>query len=328
MASNNNNVDNNIIQSNCNQHVTSSTTKRHDHAAVAMDEHRILITGGYNYGSDRLRSVEIFDTTNGNETTSTVPDLNGIRSDHQSVRYKNDVFVIGGIGNYGSYLNTVEKINIDNLSSGWTQMSAMNEKRCKFAAALYEYGDDKYIYVFGGRNLGTTISSVERYDIPNNKWEMVNSNMNMERWNHAAVKVGNKVYIIGGEDENNNYLDSMEIFDVSSNTFQQGNIPKLPIALSYMSAIAIGKWIVVTGGYNNDDVHIADSYVYDTEQNMWKDDIKCLKMNVARIAHTATVLGGDTIYICGGKDNNYNTLDSIEYISFEDLTGISINGTC
>jgi N-acetylneuraminic acid mutarotase len=94
-----------------------------------------------------------------------------------------------------------------------------------------------------------------------------------------------------------------------------------------MSAISIGKWIVVTGGSNNEHIHIADSYVYDTEQNVWKGDIKCLKLNVARAEQTATVLGGDTIYIFGGNSNR-NRLDSIEYISFKDLTGISINGTC
>jgi N-acetylneuraminic acid mutarotase len=185
----------------------------------------------------------------------------------------------------------------------------------------------QYIYAFGGHNGRTELSSIERFDIPNNKWEIVNSNMNMKRYDHAAVTVGNKIYIIGGNDENYNKLDSMEIFDVSSNTFQQENIPKLPITLIYMSAIAIGKWIVVTGTSNNEGVRITDSYVYDTKQNVWKDDIKCSKLSVARSFHTATVLGGDTIYICGGIDNNYNTLDSIEYIKFEDLM-IEIKGTC
>jgi N-acetylneuraminic acid mutarotase len=314
MASKNNNVDNNNIQSYWNQHVNTFNTKRRWHAAVTMDDHRILITGGMN------SSVEIFDAKN--ETTTTVRDMNESRYGHQSVKYKNDIFVIGGIGN-GGILNTVEKINMNNLSSGWTRMSVMIEKRDSFAAALY--GD--YIYAFGGYN-GHTLSSVKRFDIPNNNWEMVNSNMNMKRRFHAAVTVGNKIYIIGGKDENYNNLDSMEIFDLSSETFQQGNIPNIPIALSRMSAIAIGKWIIITGGRNNEGVSIADSFVYDTEQNVWKYDIKCSKLNVARSGHTATVLGGDTIYICGGYDNNMNKLDSIEYITFEDLTGISINGTC
>jgi N-acetylneuraminic acid mutarotase len=314
MNSKNNNVDNNNIQSNWNQHVNTLTTKGRGHAAVTIDEHRILITGGigYNY----LSSVEIFDATN--ETTTIVPHMNEVRYGHQSIRYKNNVFVIGGHDK-----NTMERININDLSSGWTRMSAMNEKRSGFAAALY--GD--YIYVFGGSNDRTNLSSVERFNTQNNKWEMVNSNMNMKRIYHAAATVGNKIYIIGGKDENLNNLDSMEIFNVSSNTFQQEDIPNLPIALSCTSAIAIGKWIVVTGGINNRGVCIADSYVYDTEQNVWKYDIKCSKLNVARSRHTATVLGGDTIYICGGSGNN-NTLDSIEYIKFEDLTGILITGTC
>jgi hypothetical protein len=243
-TSNNNNVDNNNIQSNWNQHVNTLTTKRQSHAAVAMDEHRILITGGWD-GDDWLSSVEIFDITN--ETTTKVPNMNGKRSCHQSIKYENDIYVIGGYN--GGPLNTVKKINMNDLSSGWTQMSAMNEKRGYFAAALY----DKYIYVFGGYN-GRTLSSVERYDIPNNKWEILNSKMNMKRCAHAAVTVGDKIYIIGGWDENYNRLNSIEIFDISSNTFQQENIPRLPIALSGMSAIAIGKWIVVTGGENNVDV--------------------------------------------------------------------------
>jgi hypothetical protein len=110
--------------------------------------------------------------------------------------------------------------------------------------------------------------------------------------------------------------------------FQQGDIPNTPIALYSMSAVSIGKWIVITGGVNNRGVRIAESYVYDTKQNLWKDDINCSKLNVARFRHTANVLRGDTIYICGGQDNNRNKLYTIEYISFKDLTGISINGMC
>jgi N-acetylneuraminic acid mutarotase len=319
------NSNNNNIQSNWNQHVTTLTTKRESHAAVAIDEHRILITGGKDGDFNGLSSVEIFDSTN--ETTTKVCDMNETWTADQSIRYKNDILVIGGYnhGDYYNTLNTVEKININDLSSGWTKMSAMNEKRSGFAAALN--GD--YIYVFGGFDGHTILSSVERFDIPNNKWEIVNSNMNMKRYDHASVKVGNKIYIIGGWDENYKKLDSIKIFDISSNTFQQENIPNIPIALSNMSAIAIGKWIVVTGGTNNGYVCIADSYIYDTKQNIWKGDIECSKLNLAHTNHTATVLGGDTIYICGGDGSNRNTLMySSEYISFKDLTGISINGTC
>jgi hypothetical protein len=70
-----------------------------------------------------LKSVEIFDSTN--ETTTKVPDMNGKRSYHQSIKHENDVYVIGGYNN--GTLNTVKKININNFSSGWTQINVSHE---------------------------------------------------------------------------------------------------------------------------------------------------------------------------------------------------------
>ena len=53
------------------------------------------------------------------------------------------------------------------------------------------------------------------------------------------------IYIIGGYNDNEeySYLDSVKIFDTSTKTFKDG-APALPIPLSDMSAVLVGKYKV------------------------------------------------------------------------------------
>ena len=73
----------------------------------------------------------------------------------------------------------------------------------------------------------------------NNKWQLIRSNMLVPQYGH---------YILDGIDDNTKYerLDSMEIFDSQSNTLVLG--PRIPIALVYMAAVVVGRYIVVVIG--------------------------------------------------------------------------------
>lgn len=75
------------------------------------------------------------------------------------------------------------------------------------------------------------LSSVESLDTTSRsgQWNELRKQMAFPRGFHSAVVVGNVIYIIGGRDNNNNRLDSVEMFDTISKSFSNG--PALPIPL-------------------------------------------------------------------------------------------------
>ena len=53
-----------------------------------------------------------------------------------------------------------------------------------------------FIYAIGGENDEGTLKAVERYDVPNDKWEFVAS-MKYERYYPKAVVFNKKIYVFG-----------------------------------------------------------------------------------------------------------------------------------
>jgi len=74
------------------------------------------------------------------------------------------------------------------------------------------------------------LAGAEIFNWKTNSWETV-AQMNMGRFGHAVVAVGDKIFAIGGDDRNqNNVFDTIEEYDVKKNlwstTGQKLNIPR------------------------------------------------------------------------------------------------------
>lgn len=58
-----------------------------------------------------------------------------------------------------------------------------------------------------------------RYDIFRKNWVLM-PQMNVKRFGHASVVVQNRyIYVFGGRDENDRTLDSVERFDITTNSW-------------------------------------------------------------------------------------------------------------
>lgn len=99
---------------------------------------------------------------------------------HQTVAYKNFIYVFGGTNNEKEVpINTVERFNID--TQKWENMSPMKFARHSFVAVLAENLEkdslDKRpptIFIFGGiGENGRYIGTIEKYDIQRNSWSEV-----------------------------------------------------------------------------------------------------------------------------------------------------------
>jgi hypothetical protein len=312
---------------------TSMTNPRDRHAALAIDNDRIVITGGM-HGSRALNTVELLKIQNPDSSDEyqcdyssnfNPPEMSSARWGHVSALYKDHVYVIGGYNSRDFIpMKSVKRLNVSNIDEpsfqpSWEGAKSMGEARQDFCSASH----DDFIYVFGGYNQQTEtyLSSTERYDTITNRWEKV-APMKQERASHAAVTIGDKIYVFGGR-VGLTTLRSTEIFDIRTQSWKNG--PNMRIPLWGMAAVAIGNWIVVVGGRSNDlSQAIGESFTYDTETQIW--DKAEQNLRIPRYDHSAAVVDDTKIVVLGGSSgkSSEGTLDTIEYISFQDLTSSSL----
>ena len=145
------------------------------------------------------------------------------------------------------------------VSNKWTKIANLQNERCFSACAVFE----GKIVVTGGSNSDGSLRSVEAYDHHKNKWTYL-SDMIAKRYDHSAVSMGNKMFVIGKG--NPVYY---ELYDSISRKFTMFKV-KPP----YSNFYGFGFDVL---GINNKLVHfsIASSsnelkvYFYDVFENKW-----------------------------------------------------------
>ena len=141
-------------------------------------------------------------------------------------------------------------------SSTLNKIADLNVAR-EFAACTVFEGK---IVVTGGVNNWSQFNSVESYDFHENKWTYL-PDMIEERCNHAAVSMGNKLFVIGGSKTTN-----CELFDSFSRKFTNINSEIFPILETwYYDAFSIGNNIVVFQEHPTETA----VYSYDVDKEKW-----------------------------------------------------------
>jgi N-acetylneuraminic acid mutarotase len=291
------------------------------HSTSAVDDHRIVVTGGIG-GCGGFTSVELLDIKK--NCWYDLPDLFG-PSGKASIALKGYLYFMGGCGS-----DTVQRVAIDRIGSLVVEDAAnMKADRGGFAAVT----DEKFIYVLGGYTNYESISSVELYDPTANTWIDL-PEMEYPRHHHAAVRVQGQIYVLGGYDSATlSVLSSVEVYDINTGSWQEAsenNACCLPEPLVHLSAASIDdRWIVVTGGARVfgggliEDVSDL-SYIYDTESKSWSKG--SFRLSRPREKHGVAVLGSSRLVVVGGGQGRLsnldlldNLLDSVESIDFKDL---------
>merc|ERR1712080_701155 len=77
------------------------------------------------------------------------------------------LYCVGGSNSFGTWTNTVEKYNED--TNTWSQVAEMNHSR-RYPGVLTHAGR---LYVIGGYDGRSSLSSVEMYDPVTNTWTLV-----------------------------------------------------------------------------------------------------------------------------------------------------------
>ncbi|KAA3613163.1 MAG: T9SS C-terminal target domain-containing protein [Calditrichaeota bacterium] len=138
--------------------------------------------------------------------------------------------------------------------------------------------------------------------------------LNVPRAGAAAVTWGGKIYVFGGKSLNNNVLNSVEVYDPSSDTWDSTIVDPFVNARYNTSAIVWENKIYLVGGRTNDEVE-DNVEIYDPVQNKWEE---AQELHEGREGHSVNIIN-DLIYTIGGQEENYHYVDDIEY--YNDLKG-------
>ena len=301
------------------------------HASVVLDHpeqhdnaQTVVVLGGQKHGQNYTNSVLLLCLAEENKQWREGPPLNDKRRCHAAVVCSGGLYVIGG-HNKSSRLDTIERIDVENLCSGasanptsnqWTTMNCRLSTARNECLAVTIY--NRYIVVMGGHD-GNFLSSVDIIDtaMPSNLTVIPGPSMTVPRCGFASAVIGHRIYVVGGHN-GSSALTSVESlqFDETSNDETKNTAAIVfssslsawatctDITLSdarYLhAAVSIASCIIVSG---NRSGSIATVEVLDTERGItWNLPPLTTGRNYCTMVAYKTgiaVIGGDKVDSCG-----------------------------
>ena len=132
--------------------------------------------------------------------------------------------------------------------------------------------DEQYVYLIGGKSKyfgGTSLSATYRFDpsADDHEWEAV-APINQARYNAFGAAMNGKVYIAGGRDDENEALNTCEVYNPLTNEWQL--MPSLKVPRMSASMVCYEGRLYVLGGVNKSS-RVLSVEIFDSEQNVWKE---------------------------------------------------------
>lgn len=250
------------------------------------------------------------------------------RSSFGAIYHNQKVFIVGGHqGPEHTYPKEsfLDRMDVYDLKTQtWSQAASMNIPKHGFQMAAH--GD--YIYVFGGfafsaqHNPGwKSLDSIERYDIVNDKWEVIKTTLPVRRSSNISMKVGSKVYLVGGwdstpkhsGDKEGKFHSSIDIFDLNSETVVTSKVTlPSPLRRAFNAAVK-GDKIYMMGGISEGASHfdwIDNVTVLDTRDMSFYEETK---LPYATFAPGAGFLD-NRLYLIGGMVLRNKATYDLDYV--------------
>lgn len=190
------------------------------------------------------------------------PFIGSPRSSFGTISHEGKIYMAGGHQGAEhtyppeSFTDTFIVYNI--ADNKWTELAPRPAKAHGYQLAAA----GNYVYAFGGfayspdhKPKWKSLSSIDRYDIKENKWETIGK-LSSPRSSNVAVTIDGKVYLVGGwdstpkfaNDMDGTFLDAIEIFDLKSEKIEIAPYKMaLPLRRA-LTGIELNGKIVLVGG--------------------------------------------------------------------------------
>jgi uncharacterized protein GlcG (DUF336 family) len=311
------------------------------HSATMLQDGRVFIAGGEDTSESPQLTAELYKTRS--RSFSATGFMNERRTSHTASLINcsasgcpdGQVLLAGGIGVSGAGTATdLASAELYNPAAGsFTETGAMTTPRDSATATALA---DGRILVAGGEqidsqgNTTAVLASAEIYDPAARAFTCVggssgtppacNSSMTTPRLLHSATLLPDgTVLLTGGVDQNENILQSAEIFDPQANGglggFSAAGPATAPLMLNtarvahtavYLSAGALAGKVLIAGGAVDLSAELYDpakgtfSYVCESG-NSPCGAANAAAMQAVRFLHTATMLGNGMVLLTGGS---------------------------
>ncbi|XP_019636497.1 PREDICTED: kelch-like protein 13 [Branchiostoma belcheri] len=241
------------------------------HRVASLDNFAYVV-GGQNavnhpvdLGRSGISDVFRFDPRRNDWTQ--VTSLTELRTDFALVEAQGCLYAIGGRNQTENCLSSVERY--DPKQNLWSRVADLPE-------ALHGHAGCKLggnIYISGGFSLQLMmrISTVYRYDIDGNSWHEESGMVTRRAWHNMAA-VGNKMFVLGGNEKNANgeEIDLKLVECYNPSTRQWTVMANMPVPQSESSCLVLDEKIYVLGGYRWDTQQFLSVISqFDPAKNEW-----------------------------------------------------------
>lgn len=116
-----------------------------------------------------------------------------------------------------------------------------------------------------------------------------------------GVKIGDKIYVVGGWNQNEMALNTLEVYDTVTDTWQTK--APMPTARRKHSVVEVGGEIYVIGGIDANNNITNKVEVYNPSTNTWREDTPMPNPRFDMTACKLDLENKDTIVLFGGRDS-------------------------
>ncbi|CAB3400218.1 unnamed protein product [Caenorhabditis bovis] len=289
------------------------------HASIVIDDCIWNIGGEYFDGAVDPNAIDVFNTTSREWSKINVNgEMPTARYDHTVVKYKNKLYMFGGVFRGRDDSKTLQNItnelwSFDLTMHTWKQIEITNETIIAppFAVAghsAHVSGSEMFV-IFGYNPFFGFMYQVQIYNFETGTWSLSNTTDHVHgRFKHSAIEYETStgsiaILVYGGTMFNNTIADSLMQFDTSSRKWT--NLPQSGVQLFLHTAVHLNGLMIVAGGngYNSSTYGKHQCFTnvvlsYDIACKQWTN-MTNMPEEMKRYGHTAQVVKGK-IYIYGG----------------------------
>jgi N-acetylneuraminic acid mutarotase len=204
------------------------------------------------------------------------------------------LYVTGGLEN-GAATGKVTTYEIPNsvMPDFWQEQNPMRTSRAKQQSIVI--GED--LYVIGGRNGSSNLTSIENYNAQTFSWSSV-TNMPEERKGYTTLAVDDrKLFVIGGY-KDGCFTKRIDVYDTKTGAWSALSMKH---GRERAAAVQVGNQIHIVGGRNEFGI-VKEIETYDLTTGKWSERI-APDENLLRYDMTISYLEG-RLYQVGGFDRD------------------------